>query len=59
MLAKAYPDDEERSSAMGIAIGGMALGVILGPPYGGFLYEISGKELPFLILALLVLVDGS
>ncbi len=58
MLAKAYPDDKERSTAMGIALGGLALGTVLGQPYGGFLYGISGKELPFLILALLALVDG-
>jgi hypothetical protein len=26
MLAQAYPDDAERGSAMGIALGGLALG---------------------------------
>ncbi len=59
MLAQAYPDDLERGSAMGVALGGLALGVLVGPPYGGILYQISGKELPFLILALLALADGS
>ncbi|VDK30674.1 unnamed protein product [Gongylonema pulchrum] len=59
MLAQAYPDDEERGSAMGIALGGLALGVLVGPPYGGMLYQWSGKELPFLLLALLALFDGS
>ncbi|CAI4232133.1 unnamed protein product [Auanema sp. JU1783] len=59
MLAQAYPDDAERGSAMGIALGGLALGVLVGPPYGGILYQWSGKELPFVILALLALFDGS
>lgn len=31
----------------------------MGPPYGGVLYEWSGKELPFILLALLALADGS
>lgn len=59
MLAQAYPDDMERGSVMGIALGGIALGVLIGPPYGGALYQLSGKELPFVLLALLALFDGS
>ncbi|CAJ0569271.1 unnamed protein product, partial [Mesorhabditis spiculigera] len=59
MLAQAYPDDAERGSAMGIALGGLALGVLVGPPYGGVLYEWAGKPLPFILLALLTLFDGS
>ena len=58
MLAQAFPDDAERGSAMGIALGGLALGVLVGPPYGGILYQWSGKELPFILLALLALFDG-
>uniref|UniRef100_A0A914DT09 Major facilitator superfamily (MFS) profile domain-containing protein n=1 Tax=Acrobeloides nanus TaxID=290746 RepID=A0A914DT09_9BILA len=58
MLAQAYPDDAERGSAMGIALGGLALGVLVGPPYGGLIYEWAGKELPFILLALLALFDG-
>lgn len=58
MLAQAYPDDQERGAAMGIALGGLALGVLVGPPFGGVLYQFSGKELPFVILALLALFDG-
>ncbi|KHJ98054.1 hypothetical protein OESDEN_01967 [Oesophagostomum dentatum] len=59
MLAQAYPDDAERGSAMGVALGGLALGVLVGPPYGGVLYQWAGKELPFILLALLALFDGS
>jgi len=28
MLAERYPDDSERGNAMGIALGGLALGVL-------------------------------
>ncbi|KAI6192300.1 Vesicular acetylcholine transporter unc-17 family protein [Aphelenchoides bicaudatus] len=59
MLAQAYPDDAERGSAIGIALGGLALGVLIGPPYGGILYQWAGKELPFVLLALLALLDGA
>ena len=30
MLAASYPNDEERGNAMGIALGGLALGVLIG-----------------------------
>ncbi|KRX21093.1 Synaptic vesicular amine transporter, partial [Trichinella nelsoni] len=58
MLAEAYPDDEERGTAMGLALGGLALGVLVGPPFGGVLYSYTGKELPFILLALLALAEG-
>ncbi|CAF0915491.1 unnamed protein product [Didymodactylos carnosus] len=58
MLADRYPDDEERGRAMGIALGGLALGVLVGPPFGGFMYGFVGKASPFLILAALGLFDG-
>ncbi|KAL5022481.1 hypothetical protein ScPMuIL_001636 [Solemya velum] len=59
MLADRYPDDRERGNAMGIALGGLAMGVLVGPPFGGVMYEFTGKEAPFLILAFLALVDGA
>ena len=58
MLADTYTDDQERGNAMGIALGGLALGVLIGPPFGSFLFELGGKTAPFLILAFLTLVDG-
>merc|ERR1711922_20747 len=58
MLAERYPDDKERGNAMGIALGGLAMGVLIGPPFGGFMYEFVGKTAPFLILACLALADG-
>jgi hypothetical protein len=32
--------------------------VSVGPPFGGIMYEFVGKEAPFLILAVLTLLDG-
>ncbi|GFQ77265.1 synaptic vesicular amine transporter [Trichonephila clavata] len=58
MLADLYPDDSERGNAMAIALGGLALGVLMGPVFGGTLYEFVGKSTPFLILAGLALLDG-
>ncbi|XP_058045194.1 synaptic vesicular amine transporter isoform X3 [Ahaetulla prasina] len=59
MLASVYTDDEERGNAMGIALGGLALGVLVGPPFGSVLYEFVGKAAPFLVLAALTLFDGA
>jgi MFS transporter, DHA1 family, solute carrier family 18 (vesicular amine transporter), member 1/2 len=58
MLADRYTDDKERGNAMGIALGGLALGVLIGPPFGGFMYEFVGKTAPFLVLSILALGDG-
>ncbi|NXA59122.1 VMAT1 protein, partial [Mohoua ochrocephala] len=58
LLASVYPDDSERGSAMGIALGGLALGVLIGAPFGSIMYEFVGKASPFLVLAFLALLDG-
>jgi DHA1 family solute carrier family 18 vesicular amine transporter 1/2 len=58
MLADRYPNDKERGNAMGLALGGLALGVLIGPPFGGFMYQFVGKSSPFIILAVLALLDG-
>lgn len=58
MLADRYTDDKERGNAMGVALGGLALGVLIGPPFGGIMYEFVGKSAPFLILSILALGDG-
>ena len=59
MLADRYPDDKERGNAMGIALSGLALGVLLGPPFGGVTYQFLGKAAPFLFLAFFALLDGA
>ncbi|XP_061393149.1 synaptic vesicular amine transporter [Musca vetustissima] len=58
MLADRFTDDKERGNAMGIALGGLALGVLIGPPFGGVMYEFVGKSAPFLVLSVLALGDG-
>ncbi|CDW56296.1 synaptic vesicular amine transporter [Trichuris trichiura] len=58
MLAEVYPDDQERGAAMGFALGGLALGVLVGPPFGGVMYKCCGKETPFLLLAIMSLCEG-
>jgi hypothetical protein len=40
------------------ALGGLALGVLLGPMFGSVFYEIGGKSLPFIILAIAALLNG-
>nr|XP_020455572.1 synaptic vesicular amine transporter [Monopterus albus]XP_020455573.1 synaptic vesicular amine transporter [Monopterus albus]XP_020455574.1 synaptic vesicular amine transporter [Monopterus albus] len=59
MLASVYTDDEERGRAIGIALGGLALGVLVGPPFGSVMYEFVGKTAPFLVLAFLAVFDGA
>ncbi|AWP07763.1 hypothetical protein SMAX5B_015231 [Scophthalmus maximus] len=59
MLASVYTDDEERGIAMGIALGGLAMGVLIGAPFGSVMYEFVGKSAPFLILAFLAMFDGA
>ena len=51
MLAESYPDDRERGNAMGIALGGLALGVL---GITSFLYKViyyveCNKKIPNLI----------
>uniref|UniRef100_A0A8C7C3P9 Solute carrier family 18 member A1 n=1 Tax=Neovison vison TaxID=452646 RepID=A0A8C7C3P9_NEOVI len=59
MLASVYTDDYERGRAMGIALGGLALGVLVGAPFGSVMYSFVGQSSPFLILAFLALLDGA
>ena len=56
MIADLY-GPEERGRAMGLAMAGSNLGVIIGPALGGWLYEIGGIRMPFLMVAALALVD--
>ncbi|XP_030639323.1 chromaffin granule amine transporter [Chanos chanos] len=59
MLASVYTDDSERGIAMGIALGGLAMGVLIGAPFGSVMYDFVGKSSPFLVLAFLALFDGA
>ena len=53
-----YTEEEERTKALGIALAFISFGCLVAPPFGGFLYQFAGKSVPFVILALICLVDG-
>lgn len=55
IIAEIYPINEERGHAIAFALSGLAFGTLVGPTYGGVLYELWGKKVPFLILSSLAL----
>lgn len=57
LIAEYFPTEGSRSKVMGFILGSVALGVLLGYPFGGFLYDFFGKTIPFLIITLLIVVD--
>ncbi|VDQ04803.1 unnamed protein product [Trichobilharzia regenti] len=59
MLATYFIDEVERGHAFAFALSGLAIGVLIGAPYGGVLFQFISKEAPFLILAGLTAVNGS
>nr|AKN21539.1 slc18a-4 [Schmidtea mediterranea] len=58
MLATYYVDDVERGKAFGFALSGLAMGVLIGPLFGGLMYQYTSKSVPFFILGSLALIDG-
>lgn len=54
LVAQLYPEDDRRSKVMGIVLGSIALGVLIGYPVGGILYDFVGKSSPFWILCVLL-----
>ncbi|XP_063387780.1 vesicular acetylcholine transporter [Cydia fagiglandana] len=58
MIADRFTEEQERSKALGIALAFISFGCLVAPPFGGALYQFAGKEVPFLILALISLLDG-
>ncbi|CAJ37804.1 MFS transporter [Methanocella arvoryzae] len=57
LLSDLFPP-KMRQQAIGIGISGSFAGTLLGPLFGGALYEYGGYALPFLAAAGLVLIDG-
>jgi multidrug resistance protein len=47
---------EERGRVMGYVMSGTSLGIMIGPSIGGWLYELGGVAVPFLVVATLALV---
>ncbi|XP_060527168.1 vesicular acetylcholine transporter-like isoform X2 [Cylas formicarius] len=58
MIADRFNEESERSQALGIALAFISFGCLVAPPFGGALYQFAGKEVPFLILAFVSLIDG-
>ncbi|RWS09366.1 vesamicol binding protein-like protein [Dinothrombium tinctorium] len=58
MIADRFNEENERQEALGIALSFISFGSLFAPPFGGLLYEFCGKEFPFIILALVCLLDG-
>uniref|UniRef100_A0A5S6QVM8 MFS domain-containing protein n=1 Tax=Trichuris muris TaxID=70415 RepID=A0A5S6QVM8_TRIMR len=58
MIANRFPEENERSRSMGIALAFISFGSLVAPPFGGTLYEFAGKPVPFLVLSFVCLLDG-
>ncbi|KAA3676417.1 MFS transporter, DHA1 family, solute carrier family 18, member 3 [Paragonimus westermani] len=58
MIADRYTSEQERTKALGIALAFISFGSLVAPPFGGILYQFFGKEIPFLSLAFIALIDG-
>ena len=58
MIADRFTEEAERTKALGIALAFISFGCLFAPPFGGILYEFTGKTTPFVFLALVCLVDG-
>lgn len=58
MIADRFTEENERSRALGIALAFISFGCLVAPPFGGILYQY-GKEVPFVILAIVCAIDGT
>lgn len=58
MIADRFTEEQERQKALGIALAFISFGSLVAPPFGGVLYQIAGKEVPFIILSLVCLLDA-
>lgn len=45
-----YTTNSKRSKVMGLVMGSIALGVLVGYPFGSILYDFSNKSTPFNII---------
>jgi len=56
LLAETFVEDEERKIAISHALGGIALGIFVGPVYGSFVYSLKGKPAVFYIICGFLLI---
>lgn len=54
MIANLYGDEEERSRVMGLVLGGIAMGVLVGYPFGGLLFDFVGESSPFVLIGITI-----
>ena len=55
MVARMYEEnEEERSKFMGHIMGGIATGVLIGYPLGGFLFQFLNESSPFILISICV-----
>lgn len=59
MIADRFTEENERQRALGVALAFISFGCLVAPPFGSVLYQVAGKEIPFIILSLICLIDGS
>lgn len=59
MIADRFTEETERQRALGVALAFISFGCLVAPPFGAVLYQAAGKEVPFIILSLVCLLDGS
>lgn len=57
LVAQHYPEEARRSKVMGIVLGSIALGVLIGYPFGSILYDMVGKSAPFIILSTIIFLS--
>lgn len=57
LLADLFPP-EKRGKAMGIALSGESIGMLIGPSVGGWLFQLGGYTLPFIVAACFAILDG-
>lgn len=57
-LSARYKKQQKRDDAIRLALGGSALGFMVGPPFGAFMYEYYGKTTPFAVLSGISLIEG-
>lgn len=55
LIADVY-GPSERGRVMGVVMSSAGVGVMIGPPFGGWLYQLGGVALPFLVIAAASLV---
>lgn len=59
MLSDVYKDPEARGKAMAVGFSGLAIGLVVGFPFGSILYDFVGRETPFLVLCGLIILGAA